>query len=223
MDIRCPLCGRSVPEEHVALATDSAWCPHCREMFLLPQEWCGLQEKPLAEPCPLPSSPPAGITQSRTSTGVVITATTRSMVAFILVPFYILWCGFFLMGLMGGGFTRDLGNPLVWMMYVPFLGISLSFGGLVSMLIFGRIRITIDNGIFTVFTGLGPLGRTRTIPWNEVTAVREETVYGRKGSVSYRIALIGPRPLRFGGLLSDSRRSYLIRTLHNLIKEPAVP
>lgn len=88
VEVRCPRCEREVAPEAVNVQKDLVYCARCNQAFGLSQ----LVQDERALTVDL-RRPPPGVWFERTPLGFRLGATTRSGLAFFLVPFMLVWSG----------------------------------------------------------------------------------------------------------------------------------
>jgi hypothetical protein len=79
----------------------------------------------------------------------------------------------------------------------------------------GTVVVTLNSGRLSIFTGVGPVGWTRSFSWSEFKAVRED-LNGGGFNWKRRVRSIfpeGSRRVGFGSLLSDDRRYFVANAL----------
>ena len=83
----------------------------------------------------------------------------------------------------------------------------------------GRTSVSIehDTDVGKVFTGTLILGRTQAFKWSAVKRIDEALVVMGRGKISPAIAIVGDKPVVFGGLLLDAQRLYFLETLRKLL------
>lgn len=201
------------------VATDVAACPNCSEVFPLSSIVATSEVSPEFDI----NDPPAGAWYQDDFQGWRIGASTRSPMAFFLVPFMCVWSGFSLGGIYGTQIAKgefDLGTSLFG---IPFVLGTLLFGGLAVMTVCGRVDLIVAGSTGKLFTGVGPLGWTRRFHWSEVTKIDEDVLgYEYSGSNGQVISLVGKTRLKFGSMMSEARRYYLLqglRVLHQQSRE----
>src|SRR4051812_39865012 len=97
MKLNCPVCHTFIPVSQINVQADVAACAKCNEVFAvsdLVAEGQGDIECDLA-------SPPQGAWFLDEGFAWTLGATTRSGLAFFLVPFMCVWSGFSLVGIYG--------------------------------------------------------------------------------------------------------------------------
>src|SRR5512137_2776592 len=99
MKVQCPKCHVDVPPANVNVAADTVWCAGCNEAFALSElvGKAGGEEVPIE----VPPEPPRGAWFEKNFDGWEVGATTRSPIAFFLVPFMCVWSGGSLGGIYG--------------------------------------------------------------------------------------------------------------------------
>lgn len=163
-------------------------------------------------------NPPGGISYENYGMGWRLASTTRSGIAFFLVPFMIVWSGFSLGGIYGSQLFEGKFDPIRSLFGIPFVLGTLLFGSFAVMSVIGRMVIKTDemnhdNG--SIFMGVGPIGWTRRFRWSEVRRI-EETISSGKNRSKQITLMRDQGDINFGGMLSDKRRRYLIFALRQL-------
>ncbi|MCA8985306.1 MAG: hypothetical protein R3C12_14660 [Planctomycetaceae bacterium] len=213
MKAMCPECDALIPASQINIATDVAFCPNCGELCAL-SSLVGSQD---ISPAFDINDPPAGAWFRDDITGWSIGATTRSPIAFFLVPFLCVWSGFSLGGIYGTQIVKGEFDLSMSLFGIPFVLGTFLFGGLAVMTVFGRIEIIVADSVGRLFTGVGPLGWIRRFDWAEVTRIEEDGLgYEYSGSSGRVISLEGKSRLKFGSMLSEQRRYFLLQGLRVL-------
>jgi len=164
--------------------------------------------------------PPRGAWFEDTGMGWRVGATTRSPMALFLVPFMCVWSGLSLGGIYGeqvidGEF--DLVRSLIG---IPFFLGTLAFGSIALMTVCGKVEVAADGEDGHVFEGVGPIGWTRRFSWTSISGVEEACLgYHQPGNSGMVISLVGKTRLKFGGMLSDARRYYLLQCLRKFLAD----
>ncbi|MGH8247634.1 MAG: hypothetical protein ACREUU_14520 [Gammaproteobacteria bacterium] len=204
----CPKCRGAIPLDDVNVATDIAVCRRCEQTF----DYSELIEVQEAGPVD-PNRPPKGAWYKRTPGGFEVGSTTRSPIAFFLVPFMGVWAGGSLGGIYGTQIAKgkfDLGQSLFG---IPFLLGTLLFGSIALMAACGKVVVRLDGKSGEVFTGVGPVGWRRRFQKDDVTGVRRTEHRGNKGQVSDQITIEGRHPIRFALGLPAERLNFILGTL----------
>ena len=215
MKITCPSCQSVIPACRLNVGTDVAVCEKCNEAFSISALVSGGHG---ADDFDI-NDPPRGAWFEDSDGSWRIGATTRHPIAFFLVPFMCVWSGFSLGGIYGSQIAKgkfDLGTSLFG---IPFVLGTLLFGSIAVMSVCGKLTVTINrNDDGRVFSGVGPFGWTRRFNWALITAVEEEPVgHQHPGSNGLAISLIGQSRLKFGSMLSEPRRYYVMQVLRKLL------
>jgi len=160
------------------------------------------------------NSPPKGAWFITNDATIKLGATTRSAIAFFLVPFTLVWSG----GSLGGIYVTQIisgeFNPFISLFGIPFLLGSILLWTISLMAIWGKVEITITDDGGTVFTGLGKIGRKKHFAWEDISRIMEKhTPFNYPGKKGDPIHLIGATNISFGSGLSKSRKYYVMRTL----------
>lgn len=100
---------------------------------------------------------------------------------------------------------------------IPFLIGSMFLVSWCLMSVAGQVVITRHSDQLSIFTGIGPIGWTRTCPLSDFSAVREGYAnFNRQGPA---IRLEGKRAVAFGSMLSTERRYFLVRVLQGALRD----
>lgn len=209
MKLHCPACQRPLLPENINLQTDLALCAGCGRV---------------ARPSALADAdfraetlrhPPKGTWYREEMNDDVIGATTRSPIAFFLVPFMCVWSGGSLGGIYGSQIRSGEFNLFLSLFGLPFLVGSIIFGTLALMAIWGKVEVRLRDRRGVIFVGIGPLGWKRPVDLTQVERIVEENGWhmnypGRRGA---SILLEGKTRLRFGGNLTEPRRLFVLNAL----------
>lgn len=228
MPTPCPSCGQPFLPADVNVAADVAYCRRCEQAWKLSLLANGAG---VAQPPAPPSAkdaaaldaalaqPPAGVTFQETARGFTLRATTRSPVAFFLVPFLLVWSGGSLGGVFGVQWVQGKFNPALSLFSLPFLVGTVFLGSLTLMAVCGHVALRVEDGRGEVFTGVGPLGRRRVFRWDEVTSVQEApTSYRKTGQPTFAIQLDGhTERVSFGSGLTETRRYFTLQALRRML------
>lgn len=217
MDITCPACRLAIASEHLDVRTDMGVCPNCDVAFSISAI---LDGKGRATDVFKPDAPPRGAWFEETSTGWRFGATTQSPIAFFLVPFACAWSW----STVGQSFAFHIANDDFTLTTavgeLPFLVGSVLLCAVALMSVCGKVVVLCDHDEGCVFVGVGPFEWPRFFNWASVTAVKEEALsFGYPGNSGMAIAIIGQTRLKFGGMLTDSRRYYLLQCLRKSLAE----
>jgi hypothetical protein len=204
----CPKCRGAIPLDDVNVTTDIAVCRRCEQTFA----YSGLIDEQEAEPVD-PNRPPKGAWFKRTPGGFEVGSTTRSPIAFVLVPFMCVWSGFSLGGIYGTQIAKGKFDLMQSLFGIPFLIGTLLFGSFALMAACGKVLVRMDGKNGEVFTGVGPVGWRRRFQKDGVTGVRRTERVNDKGGVSHQITIEGRKPIQFAFGLPAERLNFLLGTL----------
>jgi len=217
----CPHCGHPIGAYDINPSVDTVRCRQCGAWHKFKEIAPGQTGRDFD-----PYKTPDGVTYTQSLEGDKIAASTRSPIAFVLVPFAFIWTIGSVTGIYGYGFS---GNEIDWvsiLLSVPFVigaAIAGSFGALTT---FGQTAVTRYANQGTVFTGVGPFGWTRRFDWNRLQTIREFAVPVKNRRRRRPAVLIeldfgsspeDPKPIRFGALLSDERRWFVLCVLRSYL------
>lgn len=239
MATRCFRCRTSIPEERINVTQGIAHCPSCGALWRLLD--LASQDAAAAPHGLDPSTSPAGCRMSTDGDALVLSASTRSFGGFCgalaICLFWNFIVGTFFL-LVIDGFMRAAGmqpppwlpgkpstftsawGPLFVLLFItPHLCIGMMFIWNVMLKAAGECRVSIRNDDGRVFTGVGPLGRTRRFTASEVTAVH---IHAKKDdeSVSTVVAIAAHKLIKFGSDLAPIRQLWMQSQLSELLVGP---
>ncbi|MFM2211145.1 MAG: hypothetical protein RL639_339 [Verrucomicrobiota bacterium] len=129
-------------------------------------------------------TPPKGVDLVETMDGFRLTLSTRSCIAFFLVPFTLVWAGGSLGGIYGTQIAKGEFNLMMSLFGLPFLLGSVALIGLTVMTVCGRTIVELAAGKFSIRTGALGVYRTRSAAWHDVRSCRLTEV-SRRSRNSY--------------------------------------
>jgi hypothetical protein len=201
MDFRCPECGLPIETADLAPAQGLAVCRFCEKPF--PLAACQTAV-PFAQRNIVPElTPPKGVDVVETMDGFRLTLSSRSCIAFFLVPFTLFWAGGSLGGIYGTQISKGKFELFQSLFGLPFLVGSVFLIAVTAMAVAGRSVVELAGGRLNLRTGALGIYRTKSADWRDVRGCRltEVTRRGRSSyATSYQVevAVEGAEPLRFG-------------------------
>ncbi|MCR9248933.1 MAG: hypothetical protein NXI20_00860 [bacterium] len=213
--MNCPNCSSVVDPKDVNIKTDLAKCGNCFHIFKISEHVLKEPIRPVDDGFDM-ANPPNGAWMRREINSLVLGATTRSPIAFFLVPFMIIWSGGSLGGIYGSQIASGEFDMFLSLFGIPFLLGSIVFWSLALMAVWGKVEVTMDRYGGKVFTGLGNMGYTRKFAWDEISVVREGVSRSRN-KTSHHIILEGKKRISFGTGVSSSRIYFLKRSLQEIL------
>ena len=215
----CPRCGSAVAAGDINVATDAALCRQCGAALRYSELVQGVSVAGFDL-----AHPPHGTSFEARPDGFSASATTRTYESWFLVPFLCVWGGISMYGIYGAQIRRgsfDLHDSLFG---IPFLLGTLVLAWKATMTTFGRVTITRRGDEGSVFVGAGPIGWTRRFRWTDLESVVETAGASRgRGQPPTRLIQLNLRTagrpgLKFGGLLKEQRRCFLIPAISSQIR-----
>lgn len=214
MKIQCPKCRQVVPSDQINVGTDLAFCPQCNEGFRISNS----VDRDSFNADTL-RNPPRGTWFRQEVDRVVVGASTRSPIAFFLVPFMCIWSGGSLGGIYGSQISRGEFDLEASLFGIPFILGSVILGSMALMAVCGKVEVSIGR-MSSVFVGVGRLGWTRRFEWSEVQTIREDgTNVNYPGGHQMAIVMEGKGRLKFGTGLNEARRYFVLGALKYLKSE----
>lgn len=209
MKIYCPDCNRELPLEDVNVSTDVALCRKCGQTF-------GYAELLADQATPTVNlqSPPKGVWFERHPDGFEVGTTTRSAIAFFLVPFMCVWSGGSLGGIYGGQIVKGEFNLMLSLFGIPFLLGTILFGSIALMAVCGKTSLRVQGDDACIFTGIGAIGIRRHFSWSGVTKIHRTVSFGKNRSE--QITLEGVKRLNFASAVKAERMDFMLAVLRQM-------
>ena len=182
MEFHCPDCGLPIEVADLAPAQGVAVCRFCQKPH--PLQACQAAV-PYEQRNILPEQAvPKGVQLEETMDGFRLSLSTRSCIAFFLVPFTLVWAGGSLGGIYGTQIAQGKFNWMMSLFGIPFLSGSVALIGLTIMTVAGRTVVELAGGKFSIRTGALGVYRTKSAAWHDVRSCRL-TEATRRGRNSY--------------------------------------
>ena len=182
MEFHCPDCGLPIEVADLAPAQGVAVCRFCQKPH--PLQACQAAV-PYEQRNILPEQAvPKGVQLEETMDGFRLSLSTRSCIAFFLVPFTLVWAGGSLGGIYGTQIAQGKFNWMMSLFGIPFLIGSVALIGLTIMTVAGRTVVELAGGKFSIRTGALGVYRTKSAAWHDVRSCRL-TEATRRGRNSY--------------------------------------
>jgi len=202
MEFHCPDCGLPIETADLAPAQGVAVCRFCEKPHPLAacQEAIPFEQRNIIPEHTLPK----GVQLEETMDGFRLTLSTRSCIAFFLVPFTMFWAGGSVGGIYGMQIAKGEFNLVMSLFGLPFLAGSVLLIALTVMAVAGRCVVELARGKLSIRTGALGVYRTQSAAWDDVLSCRltEATSRGRSSySTTYQVevACEGGQTLKLGG------------------------
>lgn len=213
--MNCPKCKSEIKKESINIQSNIAQCSNCDNLFKISENI----EEYLDDGFSI-SNVPKGAWTYKEFNKTIIGATTRSPMAFFLVPFMLIWSGGSLGGIYGSQISNGEFDMFQSLFGIPFLIGSIIFWSIAFMAIWGKVELILDNRGGKVFTGVGSIGLTKNFLWNDISRVREKQSNIRyPGSQGSSIVLEGKKRISFGTGLKEDRLYYLLRSTKSVMNK----
>ncbi len=215
MKLFCPKCEKILETREINVEKDFALCSVCNETFSISNDL--FLHELVAGEINLDKIP-KGTWVQEFNDGFEIGATTRSYVAFFLVPFMILWSGGSVGSIYGTQIIEWKFSLFQSLFGIPFLLGTIVVGGLTLMMLFGKVSVTVKNDEGEVFTGIGSLGIIKKFIWSEVKNITQSINlnYNNRNNQQRLIILEGKNKIMFGSFLSNDNRVFMIKALRKI-------
>ena len=209
--MKCPNCNAEIAQENINITADIAQCVRCKEIFKISENL----ERPY-ESFDL-ELPPSGTWIETDIDQTIIGASTRSPIAFFLVPFMLVWTGGSIGGIYGTQIVSGEFDLFLSLFGIPFILGALLFWALTLMSIWGKVELTLNNTGGKVFTGIGTIGIRKEFNWDDVASIKELSYsINYPGSQTGKIVIEGKKRISFGSGLNQSRTYYILRSLQKI-------
>jgi hypothetical protein len=217
MRLRCPKCAAEIPSGELNVAKNLARCVRCREIYAA-SDLLDMDDGTDLD------APPPGVRFARIQDGFEVESTTRSGMAFFMVPFMCVWSVGSLGGIYGAqiaGGTFSLGMSLFGL---PFLAGAILFWSVTLMTVAGKVRVRVTGDRGEVFTGVGLFGRRKRFSWSGVRRIGEGDASVRfPGSYPTTLQIDGRDSLSFGSGVRPERRRFMASVLKRMLAEHRPP
>jgi len=214
LQVVCPKCKSPIPADQINASTDVAFCPRCAEGYRL----SNLIETGSSDPGDL-GEPPPGTWFRADVDSWEVGATTRSSMAFFLVPFMCVWSGFSLGGIYGSQILHGKLDLKMSLFGIPFLLGTMLFGSVAVMTVCGNVRVSVRGDQAEAFAGVGNIGWRRRFLWSQITRVtdgKSNTRYA--GQQSMGIGLEGSgKQMNLATGVTEERRLFLLQVLRRML------
>jgi len=202
MEFHCPECGLPIEVADLAPAQGLAVCRFCEKSHPLAacQAAVPYEQRNIVPELAVPK----GLRLEETMDGFRLTLSTRSGIAFFLVPFTLFWAGGSLGGIYGTQIAKGEFSLVMSLFGIPFLAGSVVLIALTVMTVWGRCVVELAGSKFSIRTGALGVYRTQSAAWDDVLSCRltEATSRGRSSySTIYQVevACAGDKTLKLGG------------------------
>lgn len=214
MEVICPSCRSRIVPDDINVSTDVALCRSCGNTFRLSEIIGAIPASSIDL-----HSPPSGAWYTPAADGFAAGATTRSWMALFIVPFTCVWAGLSMYGIYGTQIVKGEFSLSSSLFGIPFLLGSLFLVSWCAMNVAGKVTISRHADQLTIFTGVGPIGWTRTCMLSDFSTAREGygsnwNTWNRQGPA---IRLEGKRAIAFGSILSTDRRYFLLTVVRSAL------
>jgi hypothetical protein len=207
--LACPKCRAEIPLEDVNVAKDIALCRQCEKTY----SFAELSQDQVTADVDT-SNPPKGAWYRSQGNELEVGATTRSGIAFFLLPFTLFWSGLSLGGIYGSQIAKGKFELTQSLFGIPFLFGSCLLIPITLMAIFGKVKVRSSGDQGAVFIGIGPIGWNRKFRWSEIKMVRAALAKWKQNNNNVPIIeLDAEKPIRFGSQLSEKRRDFMLAVL----------
>jgi hypothetical protein len=213
VDPFCPTCAIPIPSDDTNVAKDVALCRSCGKVFSFASLAKRSSPHELSEVDP--SRPPAGIRLEHSTTRVAMFISTRSPLAFFLIPFTALWSGGSLSGIYGSQIRSGNFSLFQSLFGLPFLLGTLVLVPATLMCLCGHMRISLRGDEGQIFTGVSFFGHRVRFRASEISDVYVEASRpDSDGDRSWAIVLQREgTPIRLPASTRPAKRAFIVAVL----------
>ena len=213
--MKCPKCNSEIQTENINIQADIAQCLKCKNIFKISENIDDLIDDNFSI-----NATPDGTWYKNDFNKTIIGASTRSPIAFFLVPFMLVWSGGSIGGIYGSQIIKGEFDLFQSLFGIPFLIGSVIFWSLALMAIWGKVEVTLDNKGGKIFTGIGSIGLNKHFLWSEVATLKESQPNLRyPGSQGRALVLEGKKRISFGTGLKEERLYYVFRAIKSVMSK----
>ncbi|MDC1067579.1 hypothetical protein OAQ99_00315 [Candidatus Kapabacteria bacterium] len=212
--MKCPKCNSGIKSEYINIQSDIARCSACNNVFVISESLNSTFDYNFNI-----QDSPNGTWIISDYNNTTIGASTRSAIAFFLVPFMLIWSGASIGGIYGSQIYNAKFDLLLSLFGIPFLIGSIIFWSLALMSIWGKVEITLNSQGGKIFKGIGKVGLKKRFDWADISKISEKSSHFRNSKRGTSIFFEGAKRISFGSTLNDERRYYLISAIRKTISD----
>ncbi len=213
--MKCPKCHAEIHTENINIKSDIAQCSTCNNIFKISENIDSYIDDGFNI-----KDTPNGTWIKTDFNSTIIGATTRSPIAFFLVPFMLVWSGGSIGGIYGSQLLKGEFDLFQSLFGIPFLIGAILFWSFALMAIWGKVELTLDNQGGKIFTGIGRIGLVKKFMWSDITTIKEKQAnLNYPGSQGATLVLEGKRKISFGLGVKEERRYYLFRAIKSIMNK----
>lgn len=247
----CPNCGQPIPPDDINVKEGVGLCRACGALSRLSD----IVNQPPIDPDSLSTPPAGCSYEQQPGGTLVVRASHRALgtalgalalclfwngIVFVFVLFAVAGVYTHFVGPLPAGFpiprsSKDgnLGPDMAWgttlflcIFLIPFVMIGLALIGVFLGSLVGRVQVLVSGSDGRVRTGFGPFNYTRRFDPSKVTRVTAgQTSYQVNNENRPLIRLEADRPIKFGSMLPEERRNWMLAMLrlHLILQRKASP
>lgn len=236
----CSKCQRVIPADDINVARDVAFCRSCSLSYALSDLTHEDEEESNVDL----NRPPNGTWHRETAIGTVVGAShfkLKSAAGLLFVTLF--WNGIvsifvtlavaatlknlhitppesFPVPKMNG---KEMGvgiTVFLWLFLTPFITIGSILAVSLLSTLFGRTEVEVSGGIASIRVGIGPVAWTRRLDLSQMGTLRLHENVNRNGgnTESILVETRDGKEIKFGSLLPDNRRRYLLAALKAMLR-----
>lgn len=214
--MNCPSCNAPLLAENLNISTDTGLCSACNSVFKVSK----LIHQVVDSKFDIKQNP-KGTWILTELNSLVLGGSTRSWMAFFLVPFMIVWSSLSIGGTAFMAFSEEQVDWFMVLFSIPFIIGAVIFWSIAMMFIWGKVEVTLNKSGGRVFTGVGAIGWSKSFAWSEIARAgitpQYRTVKGLSGGGLF---LEGPnKKIEFGSFLSSDKKEYFEKAMNLAINK----
>ncbi len=214
--MNCSNCNIEIPQDNINIKTDLAHCKNCGEINKI-SALINIADTSSFEI----ETTSKGTWYKKERGSLIIGANCWSPIAFFLIPFALVWSGGSLGGIYGTQILSGEFDLMMSLFGLPFLIGSIILLSTITMFLFGKTELTLDNDEGKIFTGVGKLGRTKRFKWSDIDKIHETTSNVRVNNSRNltKISIKGSKKTTFGMWLNERKQYYLLMSLKHCLNK----
>lgn len=213
MPLYCPFCKQPIPPADFDVSTDAAYCRACDRATTYKQL---LTTDPQSI---VNATQPHGCWMINDGQTLRIGISLRSERLVPSLVATVIWNGIMAtfaisMG-NNGAFSQ---NSYFALMLAPFFAAGLLFLYSCFLIAFGHTEVRLQGDRCSIFTGIGPIGRTRTINISNIRSITRKMTRSDDSSFEYlALTTTTGRTIKFARVATDLRREFLLSALASVL------
>ncbi len=208
--LRCPDCQQTIGGDDFNVATDIALCRRCGKRHQY-SKLAAMEAAPGFDAGELPS----GLKLSCDGHGETLRYRIFTSTAWVVLIFALIWNG--MVSRLVSGVTSKPFSPQM-LLAIPFVAVGIIMAIAALLQLFGHVEVRCRDEELEIFTGIGPIGRTRRVRFAEISMIDVTQSYNGNNSRINGVAirLSGGKLLWLLRGAKTERQEYAVNFLRTL-------